>query len=286
MLTPRQFTERLVDQLPWLDRAADVLKSTAEPVFGPDGPAGIKDALYGTWLGHPLHPLVTDLPIGFWTSSLVLDLAGVEKGADITLKAGTVSALAAAATGIAQWQDLREMDEPRRLGALHATLNIAATGLYGLSWFLRDRDARAAGMTCSTIAYGVAAASAWIGGDLSYRLGIGVSRIAFDEPERKWVDVLAEADLGEGKLTRVEAGDMPVVLYKQGSKIMAISATCTHVGGPLDEGVVENGCVICPWHGSQFDLERGRVIHGPATDDARVFETRVAKGQIQVRPAA
>ena len=286
MLTPRQFTERLVDRLPWLDRAADVLKSASEPVFGPDGPAAIKDALYGTWLGHPLHPLVTDLPIGFWTSSLLLDLAGAEEGADITLKVGTVSALAAAATGIAQWQDLQEMDEPRRLGALHATLNIAATGLYGLSWCLRDRDARSAGMVCSTVAYGIAATSAWIGGDLSYRLGIGVSRIAFEEPEQKWVDVLPEADLSEGKLTRVEAGGTPVVLYKRGSDILAISATCTHVGGPLDEGEVENGCVTCPWHGSQFALDNGRVIHGPATDDARAFETRIQKGQIQVRPAA
>jgi nitrite reductase/ring-hydroxylating ferredoxin subunit/uncharacterized membrane protein len=272
--------------MPWLDRAAEILKSVSDPVFGPNGPQAVKDALYGTWLGHPLHPLATDLPIGFWTSSMFLDMAGKNKAADLTLQLGAVSALGAAATGIAQWHDLQEMDEPRRLGALHATLNTTALGLYGVSWWLRANDSREAGRVCSTVAYGIACTSAWIGGDLSFRLGIGVSRIAFEEPSSKWVTVLPETELSEGKLTRVEAKGIPIVLYKQGAKIMAITATCTHVGGPLDEGKVENGCVVCPWHNSHFDLDTGRVVHGPATDDARDYETRIENGQIQVRPAA
>jgi nitrite reductase/ring-hydroxylating ferredoxin subunit len=209
----------------------------------------------------------------------------MDEGADFTLKAGTVSALGAAVTGVAQWHDLQEMDEPRRLGTLHALLNVAATGLYATSWYLRDHDARSAGVACSTAAYGVAAVSSWIGGDLAYRLGIGVSRIAFEEPEADWTDVLAEADLAEGKLTRAEAGGVPLVLYRDAARITAITATCTHVGGPLDEGTVEDGCVVCPWHGSHFELATGQVVHGPATDDARSYETRVEGGRVLVRPA-
>ena len=281
----RQITTRLANGMPWLDKAAETIKSISEPVFGPGGPSALKDTLYGTWLGHPLHPLVTDLPIGFWTSSIALDLVGAHKGADITLKAGTISALGAAATGIAQWHDLQEMDEPRRLGALHATLNIAATSLYGISWYLRDRDSRNAGLVCSTAAYGLVMASSWIGGDLVYRLGIGVSRLAFEEPESKWIDVLAQSKLAEGKLTKAEAGGVSLVLYKTGEHIYAISSTCSHVGGPLDEGEVEGGCVVCPWHQSKFELKSGKVIHGPATDDARNYETQIKGGQIQVRPA-
>jgi nitrite reductase/ring-hydroxylating ferredoxin subunit/uncharacterized membrane protein len=286
MFTRRKFTTQLADQLPWLDKAATILKSVSDPILGKNGPQRLKDTLYGTWLGHPLHPLATDLPIGFWTSSMMLDLAGKEQAADLTLKLGTISALGAAASGLAQWHDLQEMKEPRRLGALHATLNIAATGLYATSWCLRANDARDAARTCSTLAYGIATASAWIGGDLSFRLGIGVSRIAFEEPRKKWTTVLPETELETGKLTRVEAGGVPIMLLKQDDRILAVSATCTHVGAPLNEGTIEEGCVVCPWHGSHFDLASGHVVHGPAVDDLRQFEVRIENGNIQVRPAA
>jgi len=286
MFARRSFTNKLANQFPWLDKVASVLKSASDPVLGPNGPQRLKDTLYGTWLGHPLHPLATDLPIGFWTSSMMLDLTGHERSADLTLKLGSISALGAAATGFAQWHDLQEMKEPRRLGALHATLNTTALGLYGLSWYLRSNNSRDAARTLSTLGYGIAAASAWIGGDLSFRLGIGVSRIAFEEPRRKWTTVLPEADLETGKLTRVEASGVPIVLLKQDDQILAVSATCTHVGAPLEEGSIEEGCVVCPWHGSHFELATGHVIHGPATDDLRKFDVRIEDGNIQVRPAA
>ncbi|MEJ7839701.1 MAG: Rieske 2Fe-2S domain-containing protein [Thermomicrobiales bacterium] len=285
ILTRRQMTDRIANGMPWLDKAAASLKLVSEPIFGPKGPRAVKDALYGTWLGHPLHPLVTDLPIGFWTSSLALDLVGNHQGADLALKAGTISALGAAATGVAQWQDLQELDQPRRLGALHATMNAAATGLYGVSWYLRSHDLRNAGIACSTISYGIVMASSWIGGDLIYRLGIGVSRIAFEETDPEWINVLAESDLMEGELTKADARDVSLVLYKKGNDTFAITATCSHLGGPLDQGEVRDGCVVCPWHQSEFNLATGKVVHGPATEDARVFQTRTHEGQIQVCPA-
>ncbi len=136
-------TDRLV-ALPWLDKVAASLHRTFDPLLGENGPALVKDALNGTWLGHPVHPALTDIPVGCWTSSMILDIAGAQRGADITLKVGTIGALSAAITGAAQWQDLQEMKAPRRLGALHAVLNVTATGCYAASWVLRNKGFRPA----------------------------------------------------------------------------------------------------------------------------------------------
>jgi nitrite reductase/ring-hydroxylating ferredoxin subunit/uncharacterized membrane protein len=278
-----QAATKISSAFPGLDQVATRLKSIVEPVLGEKGPHQIKDALYGVWLGHPLHPAVTDIPIGCWTSSLIFDIVGYEKAADLSLKLGTVSALGAAATGFAQWYDLQEMEEPRRLGALHAMANIAATGLYGTSWMLRQRGNRETAILCSTIGCGIASASAWLGGDLSFRLGIGVNRIAFEEPSTEWADAIEASALVEGKLTRAEVDGVAIVLLKQGADIHAISATCTHVGGPLDEGTVENACVTCPWHASVFDMKSGEVVHGPASHSAQVYDTRIEQQRVQVR---
>lgn len=280
----RTFSDRLAE-LPWLDTLADRLRAAYDPVLGEKGPAGLKDALNGTWLGHPLHPAMTDIPIGCWTSSLILDIAGMKKGSDILLKAGTIGALGTAATGAAQWQDLHE-EAPKRLGALHAVLNVTATGLYGISWVLRSNGLRPAGIAFSTTGYAIASASALIGGDLSYRLGIGVSRVAFDRLASEWTEALPVAELGDGTLTRAEVDGEALVLLKDGARILATSATCTHVGGPLDEGELDGTCVTCPWHASVFDLRDGTVVHGPAASPLHAYETRVRDGRVQVRALA
>jgi nitrite reductase/ring-hydroxylating ferredoxin subunit/uncharacterized membrane protein len=280
-------SERIAGSLPWLDSAAEALHSAFDPILGQDGNPTVKDALYGTWLGHPLHPLMTDLPIGFWTSSMVLDLLGMEEGADLTLKLGTVSALGAAVTGVAQWHDLQEMETPKRLGTLHAMLNVAATASYGMSWVLRDKDARGTARLFSTTGFMLASVSGMIGGDLSFRLGIGVSRVAFEEPSGEWVSIGPLSDFEDGALRRVEQDELePLVVLREGDSVFAASATCTHVGGPMDEGERDGTCVTCPWHGSQFDLRDGRVIHGPATSPLYAYETRIIGDKVEVRVQA
>lgn len=274
---------RLSESAPWLDKQAGVLKQVAEPLFGPGAPSAIKDALYGTWLGHPVHPSMTDIPIGAWTATAALDVLGYERASDAVLKIGVLGAVGSAVTGAAQWFDLQEMEEPRRLGALHASLNTVALGLYTASWILRDRGRRDAGIATALAGYAVASTSAWIGGHLSFKLGIGVSRNAFEEPVANWTDVARRDDLDDGALVRVETDGGPVVLLRDGSTVYAASATCTHVGGPLDEGERHGTCVICPWHGSEFDLRDGTVIHGPATSPIHAYETRVEGGTVQIR---
>lgn len=272
-----------VGAMAWLDKPAQKLHTVADPVFGADGVPAIKDALYGTWLGHPLHPLLTDLPIGFWTSSFVLDLMGMPKGADFTLKAGTLAALSASASGVAQWHDLQEMDTPRRIGTLHALLNVSATTSFALSWYLRSRDQRHAGIAASAAGMSLATVAGLLGGDLSFKLGIGVSRVAFEQPDSEWSAVIALTDLEDGHLVRVDHDSGPLVLLRDGDEILAASATCTHVGAPLDKGERDGTCVTCPWHGSVFDLRDGHVVHGPATSPIHAFDTRVTSDQVEVR---
>jgi nitrite reductase/ring-hydroxylating ferredoxin subunit/uncharacterized membrane protein len=282
-LNLRTASERLTASMPWLDKPAKAMHAAFDPILGQNGIPVVKDALYGTWLGHPLHPVLTDLPIGFWTSSFVLDIAGKMKGADLMLKLGTVSALGTAVSGVAQWHDLQEMDTPRRLGTLHALLNVAATACYGTSWLLRERKARSAAVMFSTTGIALATAGGMLGGDLAYKLGIGVSRVAFEEPSSKWRTAAALADLEDGTLKRVEVKGQAIVLLKEGDTILAASATCTHVGGPLDEGELNGTCVTCPWHGSVFDLRDGHVVHGPASSPIHAFDTRIHEGDVQVR---
>ena len=274
---------RLSESMPWLDDSAAMLKKVSEPIVGPDAPAKLKDLLYGTWLGHPLHPPVTDIPIGAWTASAILDLAGHERAADATLKIGVAGAVGSAVTGMAQWYDLQNMEEPRRLGALHASLNSAALMLYLSSWAMRSKGHRGAGVATALAGYSLAGVSGMLGGHLAFVLGIGVSRVAFEQPSEEWTDVAPVNDVPEGELVRVDMDGVPVVVLREGDSVYAASNTCTHVGGPLNEGERDGTCVTCPWHGSQFDLRDGRVIHGPATAPLDMLEGRIAEGQVQLR---
>lgn len=274
---------RLTDAMPWLDKSAEALKQVSEPIMGPEAPQTLKDALYGTWLGHPLHPPITDVPIGAWTATALFDVLGEERAADMALKVGVAGALGAAVTGVAQWYDVHNMKEPRRLGTMHAMLNTAALGLYVTSWALRSNGNRGAGVATAMAGYGIGGFSAWVGGHLAFRLGLGVNRVAFESPPTKWTDVAPVTDVPEGELVLLHAKEVDVVVLREGDSIYAVSNTCTHVGGPLHKGERDGTCVTCPWHGSVFDLRDGRAIHGPATAPLDAFEGRVVDGQVQLR---
>lgn len=268
---------------PWLDNVASTLHGLATPLFGEDGPAAIKDVLYGTWMGHPLHPPMTDITIGGWTLSMMMDVLGAEKASDLALQIGTLSAGGTALSGIAQWYDLQNMEEPRRLGAYHATLNTVALGFYVTSIVLRKQDKRGAGIATAWTGHALSTTSAWIGGHLSFGLGIGVSRDAFTDVAGDWTDAVEETALPEGELVRAEVEGAPIMLLRQGDRILATSAVCTHVGGPLDEGERNGTCVTCPWHYSEFDMATGGVVHGPATASLDTYDTRVSNGMVQIR---
>jgi nitrite reductase/ring-hydroxylating ferredoxin subunit len=154
------------------------------------------------------------------------------------------------------------------------------------SWLLRRQGRRKTGVALSTIGVGLGAASAWLGGELAYDLGIGVDHAAFQSPPTKWTDVAALEDLTDGKPKRVATKGTPVLLLRRGNVIQAIGATCPHLGGPLDKGPIDGNTVTCPWHGSVFSLADGALIHGPAMMPVVAYEVRVENGRVEIRANA
>lgn len=269
---------------------AEAIDGAAKPVSGivarAVAPRPIKDLLSGSWLGHPFHPLLTDIPIGSWTSAFVLDLVGGGRGqeaADRLIGLGVVAALPTAATGLSDWSDY--LGGERRIGFVHAVANVAAVTCYGASYLARRRGSRGAGLALSFVGAAAATVGGYLGGHLSYIRGVNVNRNAWNHGLEEWTAVLDEADLGEGGPLVAQAGGTPVLLVRQGAQIHAVADRCGHAGGPLHEGAFEDGCVVCPWHQSMFRLEDGGLVHGPATVPQPAYDVRVEDGKVLVRSA-
>ncbi len=286
----RNIVGELVENQTWLDTLATPFQNWLAKAFGKQGdPQYVaKDILNGTWLGHPLHPVLVSLPLGAWSATALCDLIalssedpGMALAADVTLAIGLAGAFGSAVTGITQWSDIDSTD--RRVGLLHGLLNGGATVLNSASALLRLSGQRRTAVALSTTGYLVSLFSAYLGGELVYGKGIGVNHVAFEGGSDEFVPVLKAQDLQEGKLTRVDAAGIPAVLLRQGKTIFAIAATCSHLGGPLAEGTLEDGVVQCPWHGSCFRMSDGSIVHGPATYAQPTFAVRVRNGDIELR---
>jgi nitrite reductase/ring-hydroxylating ferredoxin subunit/uncharacterized membrane protein len=279
MLAVTRVLERLtsgVERAKALDRPADVAQGLTSRL----GPGPVKDALSGTWIGHPLHPVLVTVPIGAFSGAVVLDLFRTEQSAARRLIAfGILSAVPTAAAGLSDWNDTQGAE--RRLGLAHAGFNVVALGLMTGSWLARRSGGR--GQLLALSGLGVIGVSGWLGGHLSYALGVGVDTTAFLEPPTEWTDACAESELSDGAPLAVTVVDTPVLLVRDSGQLRAIGDRCTHRGGPLHEGKLSDGCVECPWHGSIFDLADGSVRRGPASRPAPVFEARVVDGRVQVR---
>jgi nitrite reductase/ring-hydroxylating ferredoxin subunit/uncharacterized membrane protein len=261
-----------------------------------------KNALNGTWLGHPLHPMLTDIPIGTWTAAVALDWVGgkgARKAADRLLALGTLSAIPTAVTGAANYADFHD-SRTRRIGIVHAAANDLAIVLFAASWRARKRGRRVRGRGLALAGMGTMAVGGYLGGHLSYGLGRGVDRTAWEERPSQWTDAIELAALPEGKLHAVDVEGVRMLLYRHpGGTIDALSNTCTHMGGPLAEGELTEGevtkgegdgepggaYVVCPWHGSTFRLRDGGVVRSPAVTPQPRFETRTAGGLVQVKEA-
>jgi nitrite reductase/ring-hydroxylating ferredoxin subunit/uncharacterized membrane protein len=273
-----------------LDRFAKPLQTATATAFARGGKVGrrVQNTLNGVWLGHPLHPVLTDLPIGFSSAAVALDiveaLRGTEDlrpGADVALGLGVCSAVGTALTGLADWQFT--VDERRRVGLVHALLNSGAVVLMTTSLVQRQRGARAAGRGLAFAGVAAMGAAAYLGGHLVYADRIGVDHSAGLTPPSEFTSVLAEAELPENKPHRADAGGVPVVLIRHDGNIYALVDTCAHLGGPLSEGTLQGGCIICPWHGSRFAMQDGRTLDGPSAFPQPVLQTRVQDGWIEVR---
>jgi nitrite reductase/ring-hydroxylating ferredoxin subunit/uncharacterized membrane protein len=246
----------------------------------PRGP--VEDVLSGTPVGHPLHPAIVAIPIGAWTSAGVFDLLGDEATARRLIAIGWISALPAAASGATDW--LSTVGAERRVGLVHALLNDGAVTCYGLSWLARRRGARGRGVALSIAGAGLLATAGWLGGHLAYAQGVGVDTTAFQQLPQEWTDAGAEAELpAEGGVARFTAAGIPLLVTRRRGAVIAMAGRCTHRGGPLPDGHVEDGCIVCPWHESAFSLDDGTVRSGPATRPQPVFDARLRDGRLEVR---
>jgi nitrite reductase/ring-hydroxylating ferredoxin subunit/uncharacterized membrane protein len=252
-------------------------------------PAGpVKDALSGVVLGHPLHPLLTDVPIGTWTSALLLDWIGGRGGqqaADRLIGVGLLATVPTVATGLTEWAD-SEVGDPgvRRVGLVHAAANLSATVLFGASLVARRRGARGMGKLLALAGGTLLGAGGQLGGHLAYAEGIGVDQTAFEDPPDGWTPVLREAELPDGEARYAEVGGVGVLIARVDGEVHAISNRCSHRGGPLDEGELADGCVTCPWHGSRFRLVDGSVDRGPAAYPQPAWPARITDGVIELAP--
>jgi nitrite reductase/ring-hydroxylating ferredoxin subunit/uncharacterized membrane protein len=265
----------------WLEEVADPLQKLVRESL----PRELKNLLHGTWLGHPLHPVLTDIPIGAWSLAMILDAMQLDDAADAAIGVGLLGAVGSAVTGLTDWSETD--DRAKKVGVMHAALNIAATALYAGSFFMRKSKRRQAGVSLSVIAYAISGAAAYLGGHLAFGEQIGVDHTATADSKQpaKFTQVMADTALRHDKPTLGEAGEVKVALVKRGDRIFCLGNTCPHMGGPLAEGKLVGDAIQCPWHRSELALEDGHVVNGPTTYPARVFDVRVRSGQIEVRAA-
>jgi nitrite reductase/ring-hydroxylating ferredoxin subunit len=280
-----------------LDRVADA--EALDKVIGPARravqaalPQPVKNLLHGTWLGHPVHPVLVHVPVGTWLSAGLLDLVPpLRPAAGVLIGTGVAAAVPAALSGAADWSE--QDTGVRRLGALHASLNTVALGLYVGALAARHRGRGSLGLALSYAGLGVATGSAAIGGHMSYAQSSGVSHAttAARALTQDWMDLGPLDDLPEGRpAMRTGRGSsvaVPLAAVRRGARVDVFVGVCSHLSGPLHEGSVEDvhghACLVCPWHGSAFDLDSGTARRGPAANGQEKLEVRMEAGRVMAR---
>jgi nitrite reductase/ring-hydroxylating ferredoxin subunit/uncharacterized membrane protein len=277
------FAERLAALEPLDAPAKPIAKKVRDLI--PKGE--VKDALSGTWLGHTVHPLLQLLPLGTWTSAVILDLIGGEDGESSADKLIGTGLLAALPTFVTGWNDYADTeaasDSVRRIGIVHAAVNGAGAVLFTGSLVARGRGDRGKGKLLALAGMGAVTAGGWLGGHLAYAEGVGVDNTAFEDYPEDWTRVADDAELADGAPRRVAVDGIPLLVVRDGGEVRVLADRCVHRGGSLSEGEVSGGCVTCPLHGSRFRLSDGSVVRGPAAYPQPALDVRVNDGAVEVR---
>src|SRR5580693_6334228 len=281
---PVALAER-IERAPVLDRPVRALSDVVVRAL----PPGTRtDALHGVPFGQPAHPALVRMPLGCWTSAVLLDLfRGSERASGTLVAAGLAAALPSAATGLADWSALHRHQQ--RVGLVHAISQAGATALFAGSLLARAGGRHRKGRLLSAGGLLTAMAGGYLGGHLALRLGAGPSHA---EPighlaTLGWQDLCALEDRPDRRPSRRQLGFLSVLAVRDGAAVRVLTDRCAHLGGPLHQGRVADiagaACVTCPWHGSTFRLSDGAVRHGPSTARQPAFEARVSdSGQVQV----
>lgn len=273
--------------------SAEALDAIAKPVGQavrenlPPGP--VKDALSGTWLGHALHPMLTDVVIGAFTSASLLDVLAPGDGtaSERLIGLGLIAYLPTAAAGVSDWADAEPVsDAVRRAGLLHASANAVGAILYAASRRARKRGSRRIGIALGFAGMGIMSAGGYLGGHLSLNRGIGPDQTVFDPGSSEWRPAADISGLADRRPLRVVVDDTPVLLVRDGDQIFAIHDRCSHRGCSLSDGELEGDEIVCGCHGSRFDRRTGALKRGPATSAQPAFQVRVENGRVEIRRLA
>ena len=255
-------------------------------------PGRLRDCLHGVWLGHPVHPVLVQAPLGAWLSAAALDgwqavdswrgsggRPAAEQAAGRLAAFGVVAVVPAALAGAADWSEQHE--QQMRVGVVHLLAVTAAAGLYAAS-LTAGNSGRARALRFAGLA--AAGAGGLLGGHISFRQAGGANH-AEAVPhlvEPGWHDLCATASLPDDGPARMLLGEVPLLIVAHGARVYALADRCSHLSGALSDGDLADGCVTCPWHGSIFRLADGSVARGPATAPQPVFDTRIHDGVLQV----
>lgn len=290
-----RFVEPLIARQRWLDPVGAVLQRAVGAVYAALGPVGrpVKTFLHGTWLGHALHTAIVDIPVGAWTVGLVADVAALARSlrpeiGDFAVFIGVLGSYAALITGLTDFHETA--GEERKTATAHGLLMTMTIMLYTASWLLRWRVGPAlhgVAVGLAIAGYVLALSGAYVGGHLVFKIGTMVNRNAFVAgPADRYVRVGRSSDFPDGRMMKVDAEGMGVLVLRHAGRLYAMSNTCAHAGGPLNEGTLEGTVVTCPWHASQFDLAAGgRVVNGPSTFDQVALSVRETPDGVDVKIA-
>lgn len=283
-LTPLEpFVDRL-EQAGELDDVATAIGKTARSKLSPQP---LKDAISGTWLGHAVHPILTDVVIGAFLSTTLLDLLGGDEDGTAGARLISLGILAyppTALTGVSDWADTEIADDAvRRVGVVHAGTNSLALTLYAGSLIARRRGQRGRARLLSLLGGGALGIAGYLGGHMSFTQGVGPDQTVFDPGPSEWTGAGPAGGLEEGSPKQVIVGDTPVLLLRADGETFAIHDRCSHRGCSLSEGSVEGDEIVCGCHGSRFDRRTGAVRRGPATAPQPAFDVRERDGTIELR---
>ncbi len=290
----RRFVSSVMDaQQGWADPFGDWTQKVLGAIWRPL--RFLKDFLNGTWLGHALHPALTDVPIGAFIGAFVLDVwaqscascGGIRSASDVVIAVGLLGMLGAILTGLADYTDT-DTKPARGYATVHGLLMTLAFVLYAVSLWMRanqpaDAD-RAAPVWLAIVGLAIVVTASYLGGDLVYLMGNMVDHHAFRSFGTKWV-ALDVAQFEENKPTRAKAGAQNLVVVRRGEQLFALHDLCAHAGCNLSEGKVVGDAIECGCHGSRFRLVDGHVVRGPSTFDQPRYEIRSAEGKLEVRRA-
>lgn len=283
-LTPLEPLVRALESAAQLDPPGKTIGKRVRQAI-PQG--AVKDAISGTWLGHALHPMLTDVVIGSFTSATLLDLLGGDDdgaASERLIAIGIAAYGPTALTGVNDWADTEPAsDSVRRVGLVHAAVNAAALSLYAASLGARRRGARGRGKLLAAAGAAILGAGGYLGGHLSFARGVGPDQTVFDEGPAEWTGAVDASQLAERRPTQAIVGDTPVLLVRDADRVFAIHDRCSHRGCSLADGHLDGGVIECACHGSRFALADGALRRGPATAAQPAFEARERDGRVEIR---